>query len=118
MLLSPLLTGIPLTLLPALPAAAASVSPPPGPDAPAEQQPPSSFSLAAAKQPGRQGNFVRDWVAARQKWGGAIPDLTAKAFSLLDDGEHSPFPLPLPLPLCLSLSPSPPLSTHTVSLRP
>ncbi|EXM26609.1 Aspartic peptidase A1 family [Fusarium oxysporum f. sp. vasinfectum] len=43
------------------------------------------FSLEAAKNSNSKPDFVREWVAAHQKWGKAVSPETLSAFSLLDD---------------------------------
>lgn len=48
----------------------------------------SGFSLLVSKTQGSKRDFVRDWAAARQKWGKGIPDDVLSAFSLLDDGSY------------------------------
>ncbi|KPM38443.1 hypothetical protein AK830_g8144 [Neonectria ditissima] len=54
----------------------------------------SKFSLPVSKGQGSKRDFVRDWAAARQKWGKGIPKDVVSAFSLLDDdGEVDVQPL-------------------------
>ncbi|KAK7413201.1 hypothetical protein QQX98_007925 [Neonectria punicea] len=48
-------------------------------------KPPSTFSLPVSKGQGSKRDFVRDWAAARQKWGKGIPEDVLSTFSLLDD---------------------------------
>ncbi|VUC22787.1 unnamed protein product [Clonostachys rosea] len=43
-----------------------------------------SFSLSVAETYHQSKGFVRDWAAARQKWGKGVPKDVATAFSLLD----------------------------------
>uniref|UniRef100_A0A8H7TVD8 Peptidase A1 domain-containing protein n=1 Tax=Bionectria ochroleuca TaxID=29856 RepID=A0A8H7TVD8_BIOOC len=43
-----------------------------------------SFSLSVAATSHQSRGFLRDWAAARQKWGKGIPKDVATAFSLLD----------------------------------
>ncbi|KAH7183013.1 aspartic peptidase domain-containing protein [Fusarium flagelliforme] len=43
------------------------------------------FSLEAAKNSNSKPDFVREWVAAHQKWGKPVSQETLAAFSLLDD---------------------------------
>ena len=43
-----------------------------------------SFSLAVAEKAGHKRDFVRDWIAAHQKWGGGVPDDVVSTFSLGD----------------------------------
>ncbi|KAF5581178.1 hypothetical protein FPANT_9053 [Fusarium pseudoanthophilum] len=43
------------------------------------------FSLEAAKNSNSKPDFVREWVAAHQKWGKGVSPETLSAFSLLDD---------------------------------
>ncbi|KAF4493879.1 aspartic ase precursor [Fusarium agapanthi] len=43
------------------------------------------FSLEAAKKSNSKPDFVREWVAAHQKWGKGVSPETLSAFSLLDD---------------------------------
>lgn len=45
------------------------------------------FSLEVEKSPGAKRDFVRDWAAARQKWGKGVPSEVSSMFSLLDSGE-------------------------------
>jgi hypothetical protein len=58
--------------------ASASVTP--------EHQGRKGFSLEAAKKSNSKPDFVREWVAAHQKWGKGVSPETLSAFSLLDDG--------------------------------
>ena len=44
------------------------------------------FSVPVAQAHGSKRDFVRDWVAAHQKWGAGAPAGIASAFSLADDG--------------------------------
>ena len=46
------------------------------------------FSLEAAKKTNSKPDFVREWVAAHQKWGKPVSRETLAAFSLLDDGMY------------------------------
>jgi hypothetical protein len=46
-----------------------------------------SFSLSVAATSHQSRGFLRDWAAARQKWGKGIPKDVATAFSLLDSSE-------------------------------
>lgn len=46
------------------------------------------FSLEAAKNSNSKPDFVREWVAAHQKWGKPVSQETLAAFSLLDDGMY------------------------------
>ena len=48
------------------------------------------FSLEAAKNSNSKPDFVREWVAAHQKWGKPVSRETLAAFSLLDDGKYKP----------------------------
>ncbi|KAH7237551.1 aspartic peptidase domain-containing protein [Fusarium redolens] len=57
--------------------ASASVTP--------EHQGRKGFSLEAAKKSNSKPDFVREWVAAHQKWGKGVSPETLSAFSLLDD---------------------------------
>ncbi|KAF5718004.1 hypothetical protein FGLOB1_1897 [Fusarium globosum] len=43
------------------------------------------FSLEATKNSNSKPDFVREWVAAHQKWGKGVSPETLSAFSLLDD---------------------------------
>ncbi|KAH7143074.1 aspartic peptidase domain-containing protein [Fusarium sp. MPI-SDFR-AT-0072] len=43
------------------------------------------FSLEASKNSNSKPDFVREWVAAHQKWGKGVSPETLSAFSLLDD---------------------------------
>ncbi|KAH8694689.1 aspartic peptidase domain-containing protein [Ilyonectria robusta] len=45
----------------------------------------SGFSVPVSKTQSSKRDFVRDWAAARQKWGKGIPNDVLSAFSLLDD---------------------------------
>ncbi|KAF4447712.1 hypothetical protein F53441_8790 [Fusarium austroafricanum] len=47
------------------------------------------FSLEATKNTNSRPDFVREWVAAHQKWGKAVSPEILSAFSLLDDGISS-----------------------------
>ncbi|KAG4277443.1 hypothetical protein FPRO04_07220 [Fusarium proliferatum] len=49
------------------------------------------FSLEATKNSNSKPDFVREWVAAHQKWGKGVSPETLSAFSLLDDvdGTHA-----------------------------
>lgn len=49
-----------------------------------------SFSLAVAKKPGHTRDFVRDWVAAHQRWGKGVSEEIYSMFSLTDGGETLP----------------------------
>lgn len=44
------------------------------------------FSLEAIRKSSSKPSFVREWVAAHQKWGKPVSQETLAAFSLLDDG--------------------------------
>ncbi|KAJ3524742.1 hypothetical protein NM208_g11938 [Fusarium decemcellulare] len=49
-------------------------------------KPSSGFSLEVSKTSGSKCDFVREWVAARQKWGKtSVAPAVLSAFSLLDD---------------------------------
>ncbi|KAF4986623.1 hypothetical protein FGRMN_10759 [Fusarium graminum] len=43
------------------------------------------FTLEASKNTNSKPDFVREWVAARLKWGAPVSEETLSAFSLLDD---------------------------------
>lgn len=53
------------------------------------------FSLHVSKPENPKRDFVREWVAVRQKWGGAVPESVASAFSLADAGELLQFQMVL-----------------------
>lgn len=44
------------------------------------------FTLEAAKNTNSKPDFVREWVAARLKWGAPVSAEVLSAFSLLDEG--------------------------------
>lgn len=67
-----------------LAAATASASVLPIRDAP---EPVSSFALDVARRETGKRDFMREWTAARQKWGGNVPSKGASAFSLADSGK-------------------------------
>ncbi|KAF4342001.1 aspartic ase precursor [Fusarium beomiforme] len=46
------------------------------------------FSLVATKSSNSKPDFVREWVAAHQKWGKGVSPETLAALSLLDDNGH------------------------------
>lgn len=52
-----------------------------------------TFSLSVAATSHQSRGFLRDWAAARQKWGKGIPKDVATAFSLLDSSEWPILPL-------------------------
>ncbi|KAM0301002.1 hypothetical protein HYE67_004713 [Fusarium culmorum] len=53
------------------------------------------FSLEATRKSSSKPSFVREWVAAHQKWGKPVSQETLAAFSLLDDdGRVDVKPLP------------------------
>ncbi|KAI5456415.1 aspartic peptidase domain-containing protein [Mariannaea sp. PMI_226] len=45
----------------------------------------SAFSLPVRKTQSSKPNFVREWAAARQKWGKSIPENVVSTFSLIDE---------------------------------
>lgn len=47
----------------------------------------SSFSLPVAKTQSSKRDFVKEWAAARQKWGKGVPDDVVSTFGLLDDSK-------------------------------
>lgn len=47
----------------------------------------SGFSLSVSKTKNSKRDFVRDWAAARQKWGKGVPQNILNTFSLVDDSE-------------------------------
>lgn len=47
----------------------------------------NGFSLAVNPKADASRNFVRDWAAARHKWGKGVPREIASAFSLSDSRE-------------------------------
>lgn len=66
----------------------ASISPTPA--APnRRQETKASFSLEATKASNGKPDFVREWVAAHQKWGKGVSPEVAKMFSLADDSKKS-----------------------------
>jgi hypothetical protein len=44
------------------------------------------FALEAAKNTNSKPDFVREWVAARLRWGAPVSAEVLSAFSLLDEG--------------------------------
>ncbi|KAF7562394.1 hypothetical protein G7046_g1749 [Stylonectria norvegica] len=69
-----------LVLVALLASLASAISLPSRGTAPAKR-----FSLSASKPSGAKRDFVRDWAAARQKWGKGVPEEVVSTFSLADD---------------------------------
>lgn len=50
---------------------------------------PAGFALAVNPKRDASRDFVRDWAAARHKWGKGVPREIASSFALLDGGKVS-----------------------------
>lgn len=50
---------------------------------------PAGFALAVNPKKYASRNFVRDWAAARHKWGKGVPGEIASSFALIDGGKSS-----------------------------
>lgn len=48
---------------------------------------PDGFALAVNPKRNASRNFVRDWAAARHKWGKGVPKEIASSFALIDGGK-------------------------------
>lgn len=71
-----------LLLAPLWPLASASPSP-------NVARSPAGFALAVNPKKDASRNFVRDWAAARHKWGKGVPREIEASFALIDGGKPS-----------------------------